>query len=68
MKNPRDLAKQSGEFFSEVQLEWKKITWPTQKETVGGTIGVVVLVTLISVGLFAVDAVVSWLMRTVFTS
>ena len=68
MKNPRDLAKQSGEFFSEVQSEWKKITWPTQKETVGGTIGVIVLVTVISVGLFAVDAMISWLMRTVFTS
>ena len=68
MKNPGELAKQSREFFGEVQLEWKKITWPTQKETVGGTIGVVVLVTLISVGLFAVDAVVSWLMRTLFTS
>jgi len=68
MKNPRDLAKQGTEFFSEVQLEWKKITWPTQKETVGGTIGVIVLVTVISVGLFGVDAVVSWLMRTVFSS
>jgi len=68
MKDPRDLAKQSGEFFSEVQSEWKKITWPTQKETVGGTIGVIVLVTLISVGLFAVDTMVSWLMRTVFAS
>ena len=68
MKDPRELAKQSGEFFTEVQSEWKKITWPTQKETVGGTIGVIVLVTLISVGLFAVDTMVSWLMRTVFAS
>jgi preprotein translocase subunit SecE len=68
MKNPGEIAKQGREFFSEVQLEWKKITWPTQKETVGGTIGVIVLVTVISVGLFAVDAVISWLMRSVFSS
>ena len=66
MKNPRDVAKQGMEFFSEVQLEWKKITWPTQKETIGGTVGVIVLVALVAVGLFAVDGLLGWTMRTIW--
>ena len=66
MKNPRDVAKQGMEFISEVQLEWKKITWPTQKETIGGTVGVIVLVALVAVGLFAVDGVLGWTMRTIW--
>ena len=66
MKNLRDVAKQGMEFISEVQLEWKKITWPTQKETIGGTVGVIVLVELVAVGLFAVDGVLGWTMRTIW--
>ncbi len=66
MKNPVDWALQGREFFSEVQLEWKKITWPTQKETIGGTVGVIVLVALVAVGLFAVDGVLAWAMRTIW--
>jgi preprotein translocase subunit SecE len=66
MKNPRDVAKQGMEFISEVQLEWKKITWPTQKETIGGTVGVIVLVALVAVGLFAVDGLLGWTMRTIW--
>jgi preprotein translocase subunit SecE len=66
MKNPRDVTKQGLEFFSEVQLEWKKITWPTQKETIGGTVGVIVLVALVAVGLFAVDGLLGWTMRTIW--
>jgi preprotein translocase subunit SecE len=54
------------EFISEVQLEWKKITWPTQKETIGGTVGVIVLVALVAVGLFAVDGLLGWTMRTIW--
>jgi preprotein translocase subunit SecE len=65
-KNPVDLALQGREFFSEVQLEWKKITWPTQKETIGGTIGVIILVSLVAIALFAVDGVLGWAMRLIW--
>jgi preprotein translocase subunit SecE len=65
-KNPVDFALQGREFLSEVQLEWKKITWPTQKETVGGTIGVIVLVALVAIALFAVDGVLGWAMRLIW--
>ena len=65
-KNPVDWALQGREFLNEVQVEFKKVTWPTQKETVGGTIGVIVLVALVAVGLFAVDGILGWIMRTVW--
>ena len=65
-KNPVDWAVQGREFLNEVQVEFKKVTWPTQKETVGGTIGVIVLVALVAVALFAVDGVLAWVMRTVW--
>ena len=65
-KNPVDWALQGREFLSEVQLEWKKITWPTQKETIGGTIGVIVLVALVAAALFAVDGILGWAMRMIW--
>ena len=65
-KNPVEWAVQGREFLNEVQVEFKKVTWPTQKETVGGTIGVIVLVALVAVALFAVDGILAWIMRTVW--
>ncbi len=65
-KNPVEWATEGREFLSEVQVEFKKVTWPTQKETVGGTIGVVVLVALVTIALFAVDGILAWTMRMVW--
>ncbi len=65
-KNPVNWAIQGREFFGEVQLEWKKVTWPTRKETIGGTIGVIVLVALVAFALFAVDGVLGWAMRMIW--
>ena len=65
-KNPVEWAVQGREFLNEVQVEFKKVTWPTQKETVGGTIGVIVLVALVAVALFAVDGILGWIMRTIW--
>ena len=65
-KNPVEWATEGREFLSEVQVEFKKVTWPSQKETVGGTIGVVVLVALVTIALFAVDGILAWTMRMVW--
>jgi preprotein translocase subunit SecE len=61
-KNPIQWAEQAREFLSEVQIEVKKVTWPTQKETVAGTVSVVVVVAIVSVALFGVDSVLAWTM------
>ena len=53
----------SREFVSEVQVEVKKVTWPTQKETVAGTVSVVVLVMLVGVVLFFFDSIIAGVMQ-----
>ncbi len=63
--NPFAWPAQSREYFTEVQVEFKKVTWPTQKETVAGTIGVVFIVAIVGTGLFFVDMGLGWIMATV---
>jgi preprotein translocase SecE subunit len=46
-----------------VRTEFRKVTWPTQKEAVGGTIGVVVIVAIITSVLSIVDLVLGQLIR-----
>jgi len=61
-KNPIQWAEQARDFFGEVQIEVNKVTWPTQKETVAGTVSVVVVVAIVAVALFGVDSVLAWTM------
>ena len=61
-KNPIQWAEQIREFLNEVQIEVKKVTWPTQKETVAGTVSVVVVVAIVAVALFGVDSILAWTM------
>ncbi len=63
--NPFEWPAQSREYFTEVQVEFKKVTWPTQKETVAGTIGVVFIVAIVGPGLFFVDMGLGWIINTV---
>ncbi len=64
-KNPLDWPAQSREYLGEVQVEFKKVTWPTQKETVAGTVGVMFIVAVVGVGLFFVDMGLGWIINTV---
>jgi preprotein translocase SecE subunit len=62
---PMQWWETSKTFLSEVQAEFKKIAWPTQNEIMGGTISVVVTVTIIAVVLGVVDWVLSLIMSQV---
>ena len=53
--NPAIWFTESRQFLTEVRSEFRKVTWPTQKEATAGTIGVVVVVTLITTVLSLVD-------------
>jgi preprotein translocase subunit SecE len=56
-------AEDSRAFLGEVQVEFKKVTWPTQRETLSGAVSVVVLVIIIGLALALVDWSLSWGMR-----
>ena len=43
------------QFLTEVRAETRKVTWPQRKEAMAGTIGVVVIVAIISVVLGLID-------------
>jgi preprotein translocase subunit SecE len=63
---PRDnfIAK-SLQFLREVKMELKKVTWPSRKQTMGSTVVVLVLVTIIAFFLGAVDIGLSSLVKLV---
>lgn len=45
--------------MSDVSIEVKKVTWPSKKEAIGGTMVVLVLVFLMAVYLGIVDTILS---------
>ena len=53
------------QFLTEVRTEFRKVTWPTQKEAVGGTIGVLVIIAVITSALSVVDLVLGQLIQLV---
>jgi preprotein translocase subunit SecE len=63
--NPAVWYSESAQFLTEVRAEYKKITWPSQKEAVAGTIGVLVLVAIMTVVLSVVDLVLGQLIQLV---
>ncbi len=63
--NPVVWVSDTRQYLSDVRVEFRKITWPTQQEATAGTIGVVVVVALITAALSLVDLVLGQLMRFV---
>ena len=55
--NPAEWIGESRQFLLEVRGEFRKVTWPSQKEAVAGTIGVIVVVAIITSALSLVDVV-----------
>ncbi len=61
----KNFIDKSIQFLREVKVELKKVTWPSRKQTMGSTVVVVVIVTIISMFLGLVDLVLSGLIRSV---
>jgi preprotein translocase subunit SecE len=55
--NPADWMRESIRFLSDVRGEFRKVTWPTQKEAAAGTVGVLVIVLVITTILGLADVV-----------
>jgi preprotein translocase subunit SecE len=61
--NPAVWMSESRQFLLEVRSEYRKVTWPNQKEAVAGTIGVLVVVTVITLVLSGIDLVLGQLIQ-----
>ncbi|GHT92911.1 protein translocase subunit SecE [Alphaproteobacteria bacterium] len=53
------------EFVSQVRRELQRVTWPTQKETVGMTVAVVAMIIVAMIYFFAADAVIYFCLRKI---
>ena len=63
--NPVVWYADSRQFVTEVRAEYRKVTWPTQKEATAGTIGVLVVVAVLTTGLSLVDGILGFLVRMI---
>jgi preprotein translocase subunit SecE len=63
MQNPAIWYNDARQFLGEVRTEFRKVTFPTQKEAVAGTIGVLVIVAVITTALGLVDLALSQVMK-----
>ena len=66
--NPTVWYRESAQFLTEVRAEYRKVTWPTQKESMAGTIGVVIVVAVLTTGLSLVDLGLGQLIRLILPS
>ena len=64
--NPAVWVSDSRQFLLEVRSEFRKVTWPSQKEATAGTIGVVVVCTIVTLVLSGVDLalgqIIQWIL------
>jgi preprotein translocase subunit SecE len=51
-------------FFAETRAEFRKIMWPTPKETFNQTVVVLTAIVVIGVFIWALDALDSWAIQT----
>ncbi|MBW2230886.1 MAG: preprotein translocase subunit SecE [Deltaproteobacteria bacterium] len=63
--NPARWIGDARQYLTEVQAEYKKITWPPQKEALAGTIGVVAVVAIVTTVLGLVDFALSRIIQQV---
>jgi preprotein translocase subunit SecE len=54
------------EFFHDVLVEFKKVSWPSRREVMGSTTVVIIVVLVLAVFLFAVDQALSAIVYQLF--
>ena len=66
--NPVNLAKRIGRFFKDMRGETKKIVWPTRKQVINNTIVVLVMMLIVGIFIWGVDAIMSLLVNAFLTN
>ena len=64
-RNPAAWIAATRQYLIDVRTEFRKITWPSQREYVGGTVGVVVIVAFLTLVLGLIDAGLAMVMKLV---
>ena len=62
-----DTVQKIFQFLKEVRFELKRVTWPSRKETLAGTMVVLVIVFIVASFLGIVDLGLSELLKTVLS-
>jgi len=60
---PTGWVESTRQYFLDVRSEFRKVTWPQRQEAVGGTIGVLVIVGVITLVLGVVDLTLAKLLE-----
>ena len=63
--NPAVWWESGRQYLTEVRTEFRKVTWPSQREYVGGTVGVVVIVAILTLVLGLIDMGLSRIMELI---
>jgi len=63
MEKIKEFWQRAGQFFREVKVELKKVTWPSKKETIASTSVVLITVVIIAFFLGLVDLGLSRLIK-----
>ncbi|MEM0530554.1 preprotein translocase subunit SecE [Zongyangia sp. HA2173] len=63
-----NLAKRIGRFFKDMRGETKKIVWPTRKQVINNTIVVLVMMLIVGIFIWGVDAIMSLLVNAFLTN
>ena len=66
--NPAVWYADSRQFITEVRVEFRKVAWPSQKEAMAGTIGVLVVVAVLTTALGLVDLGLGQLIQLILPS
>ncbi len=56
------------QFIIEVRSEYRKVTWPSQKEAMAGTVGVLIVVAVLTTALSMVDMGLGFLIQLILPS
>jgi preprotein translocase subunit SecE len=60
-----EALRKAREFFHDVLVEFRRVSWPTRKDVMGSTSVVIVMVIVLAVFLAVVDHALTWLVRLV---
>lgn len=61
--NPAEWWERTRQYVVDVRTEFRKVTWPSRREYLGGTVGVIVVTAFITLVIGLFDLVLTRLMK-----